>query len=293
MIADVQALSAQAEHPEKVRENILELALDYLAAGIDPKKTTIFIQSLVPEIAELTVYFLNLVTVLRLGQNPTVKTEMVEKGFTKTVPAGFFMHPVNQAADILAFRSDVVPVGEDQLPMIEQTNEIADKFNRIYKKTFKKVAPLLSKTPRLPGIDGKAKMGKSLGNAIFLADSGKEIREKVQKMYTDPKHIHVSDPGRVEGNTVFTYLDAFDPDVKEVQRLKKQYQEGGLGDVALKKRLAEILESTIRPIREKRQKLAKNPKAVMRILEKGTEHARTEAAKTMHVVRKAMKIDYL
>ncbi len=292
MIADTQALSAHAQEPQLIRKNILELALDYLAVGLDPKKTTIFIQSLVPEIAELTMYFLNLVTISRLGQNPTVKTEMMDKGFKNSVPAGFYMHPVNQAADILIFRPDVVPVGEDQLPMIEQTNEIAEKFNRTYKKVFKKAEAIISKTPRLAGTDGKAKMGKSLGNAIFLADSDAEIREKVKNMYTDPKHIHVSDPGRVDGNEVFMYLDIFDQNKKELEVLKRQYKRGGLGDVILKNRLAEMLIGIIRPIRMKREEFAKDPKRVMRVLEEGTKRACAEAAQTMRTVRKAMKIDY-
>lgn len=292
MIADVQALSAHAQNPELVRKNVLELALDYLAVGIDPKKTTIFIQSLVPEIAELTMYFLNLVTVSRLGQNPTVKTEMKEKGFVKSVPAGFYVHPVNQAADILAFHPDVVPVGSDQLPMIEQTNELAEKFNRTYVEIFKKVKPVISGTPRLVGIDGKAKMSKSLGNAIFLSDSEKQIREKIKNMYTDPKHIHVKDPGKVEGNVVFAYMDAFAPNRAEIADLKKRYRKGGLGDVEIKNRLSDIVCGVIAPIRERREKLARDPEVVMRILRKGTKQARAKAARTLLEVRRAMKIDY-
>lgn len=292
MIADVQALSANAHDPQRVRENVYEVALDYLAIGLDPKKTTICIQSYIPEIAELTMYFLNLVTVSRLGQNPTVKTEMKEKGFVSQVPAGFFMHPVHQAADILIFKPDVVPVGEDQLPMIEQANEIGQKFNTLYGKTFKKVNALLSHTPRLPGIDGKTKMSKSLGNAILLCDSKKEIEKKIRAMYTDPKHIHVNDPGAIEGNTVFTYLDIFDPNRKEVLYLKERYRKGGLGDVELKNRLTEILENIIRPIREKREVYARNPKMVMRMLATGTKRARQRALQTTESVRSAMRIDY-
>ncbi len=292
MIADVQALSAYAGDPARVRENVLEVALDYLAVGLDPKKTTIFVQSCIPHIAELTMYFLNLVTVSRLSQNPTVKTEIKEKGFEKSVPAGFFMHPVSQAADILIVRPDVVPVGEDQLPMIEQTNEICDKFNSTYQKTFKKVKALVSETPRLPGLDGKAKMSKSLGNAIFLSDPEKEIRKKVRSMYTDPSHIHAEDPGKVEGNTVFAYLDAFDSDTKEVARLKKEYTKGGLGDIALKDRLADVLEQELGPIRKRREMLAEDPEAVMDMLREGNGKVERTAEETMCMVREAMHIDY-
>lgn len=292
MIADVQGLSANADDPQKIRDNILEVALDYLAVGLDPKKTTLFIQSLIPEIAELTMYFLNLVTIARLGQNPTVKTEMKEKGFETSVPAGFYMHPINQAADILVFRADVVPAGEDQLPMIEQTNEIVEKFNRLYGETFGKVKAMMSKTPRLPGIDGAAKMSKSLGNAIYLSDTKKEIEKKVMEMYTDPEHIKATDPGHVEGNVVFMYLDAFDPDHEEVTKLKHQYSQGGLGDVMLKKRLIEILDGLLAPIRERRTECEKNPEKIMKILEEGTARARATAAATLTDVRRAMKIDY-
>jgi tryptophanyl-tRNA synthetase len=292
MIADVQGLSANADNPQKIRDNVLEVALDYLAVGLDPKKTTIFIQSLIPEIAELTVYFLNLVTIARLGQNPTVKTEMKEKGFENSVPAGFYMHPINQAADILAFRADVVPVGEDQLPMIEQTNEIVEKFNRLYGETFNKVKAMTSKTPRLPGIDGMAKMSKSLGNAIYLSDTKKEIEKKVMEMYTDPEHIKATDPGHVDGNVVFMYLDAFDSDHEEVAKLKHQYSQGGLGDVMLKKRLIEILDDLLAPMRERRAEFEKNPKEVMKILEEGTKKARATTTATLTDVRRAMKIDY-
>ena len=292
MIADVQALTSNADNPEKVRNNVLEVALDNLACGLDPKKITMFIQSEVPEIAELTVLFLNLVTLARLKRNPTVKDEMKEKGYGEDVPAGFLAHPISQSADILFCHANLIPVGEDQKPLIEQTNEIVDDFNRIYGKTFDRVKHLVGDTARLIGIDGNAKMGKSLGNAIYLADSYEEISKKVMNMYTDPNHIHVQDPGKVEGNVVFTYLDIFDEDKVGVAELKKQYQTGGLGDVVIKKRLIEVLEKTIKPIRERREKLAKNPKAVMKILEKGTKVARKEAQKTMKEVRKAVKIDY-
>jgi len=292
IIADTQALTDNAAFPEKIRKNIIEVALDYLSVGIDPKVSTIFIQSLVPEIAELTVYFLNLVTLARLERNPTVKDEMKQKGFGGNVPAGFLTYPVSQAADIAAFKADLVPVGEDQLPIIEQTTEIVRKFNKIYQPVLVEPKALVSKTGRLPGTDGKTKMGKSLGNAIYLSDSASVVREKVMKMYTDPKHIHVENPGKVEGNAVFTYLDAFDPDKKMVEELKKQYRQGGLGDVAIKKRLIEVLEKFLTPIRKKRIQFAKNPKAVMKILEEGTKKARIAASQTLAEVRKAMKLDY-
>lgn len=292
MIADVQALTDHAHEPDVVRKNVLELALDYLAVGLDPKKTTFFIQSQIPEISELALYFLNLVTISRLAQNPTVKTEMKEKGFEKSVPAGFYMYPVSQAADILSFRPDVVPVGEDQLPMIEQTNEIVEKFNSLYGKTFKKVKVVLSDAPRVPGIDGRSKMGKSLGNAIFLSDSPAELEEKVRKMYTDPTHIHAQDPGQVEGNVVFSYLDAFDAHPKEIADLKKQYAKGGLGDTVVKKRLHEALSEFLDPIRERREKLSLYPEKIMHMLEKGTAHARREVQYTLHEAKKAMGIEY-
>ncbi|MFH1182730.1 MAG: tryptophan--tRNA ligase [Candidatus Moraniibacteriota bacterium] len=292
MIADVQALTDHAENPEKVRENILEVAADYLAVGIDPKKTTIFIQSLVPEIAELTVFFLNLVTIARLQKNPTVKDEVQQKGFKESIPAGFFMYPVSQAADILSVKANLVPAGADQVPMVEQTNEIGQKFNRLYKPIFPKVGALVSDYPRLPGTDGKAKMSKSIGNCIYLSDSKKEVAKKVMSMYTDPGHIHVNDPGKIKGNTVFIYLDAFDPDKKTVTQLKKQYREGGLGDVEIKKYLVKVLENLIGPMRKKREVLIKNKKYLGAMLKKGTAKARAKAAQTMEEVRSAMKIDY-
>jgi len=292
MIADIQALTSNADNPKKVRDNVLEVALDNLACGLDPKKTTMFIQSEIPEIAELTVLFLNLVTLARLKRNPTVKDEMKDKGYGEDVPAGFLMHPISQAADILFCKSTIVPVGEDQKPMIEQTNEIVDDFNRFYGETFNHVKHLVGNTPRLVGIDGSSKMGKSLNNAIYLSDGYEEISKKVMDMYTDPNHIHVEDRGKVEGNVVFTYLDIFDEDKKEVSELKKQYEKGGLGDVVIKKRLIEVLEKLIKPIREKREKLAENPKAIMKILEEGTMYAKKIAKETMLEVRKAVKIDY-
>jgi len=292
MIADIQALTDNADNPEKVRNNVLEVALDNLACGLDPKKTTMFIQSEIHEIAELTVLFLNLVTLARLKRNPTVKSEMKQKGYGEDVPAGFLSYPVSQAADILFAKSNLIPVGEDQLPVIEQVNEIVDSFNRLYGKTFDHVKHLVGDTPRLVGTDGGSKMGKSLDNGIYLSDSYEILSKKVMNMYTDPGHIHVQDPGKVEGNVVFTYLDIFDDRKDEVAELKKQYEKGGLGDVVIKKRLVEVLEKMIKPIREKREELAKNPEKIMQILEKGTEEARKVAEATMLEVRKVIKIDY-
>jgi tryptophanyl-tRNA synthetase len=292
IIADMQALTDNAEDPLKVRNNITEVALDYLAAGIDPKKSTIFIQSLIPEISELAMYFMNLVTLARAERNPTVKDEMKQKGFGADVPLGFLAYPVSQAADILAFKADLVPVGNDQEPMIEQTNEIVEKFNRIYAPVFGKVKSLISEAPRLMGTDGKAKMSKSLGNTILISDGDAAIAEKVMAMYTDPDHIRVKDPGKVEGNVVFSYLDIFDPAKAEVKKLKEEYRAGGLGDVVLKERLAGILQELIRPMRERREQFAKNPAFVREMLQKGTEHARTIVGETVNEVKRAMKIDY-
>ncbi len=293
MIADVQALTDNYEDPQKVRDNVLQVALDYLAVGIDPRKTTIFIQSLIPEIAELTVFYLNLVTVNRLKRNPTVKAEIQQKGYGENIPAGFFVYPVSQAADITIVKANIVPVGEDQLPMIEQTNEIVRTFNRIYKTSvLVEAQALIPKVARLPGIDGRTKMSKSLGNAIFLSDSPDEVARKIRSMYTDPNHIHVNDPGKVEGNPVFEYLDIFDPDAQEVEQLKEHYRRGGLGDVVVKKRLFEVLEHFLTPIRERRAQLAQDPLEVMRILEAGTIHTRTIAEETMLQVREAMKLNY-
>ena len=292
MVADIQALTDNANNPDKIRSNVLEVALDNLACGLDPKKTTMFIQSEVPEIAELTVLFLNLVTLARLKRNPTVKGEMKQKGFEENVPTGFLIYPISQAADILFCHGNIVPVGEDQKPMIEQTNEIVEDFNRFYGETFKKVKHLIGDTPRLIGVDGNSKMSKSLNNCIYLSDSYEEISKKVMDMYTDPNHIHVNDPGKIEGNVVFTYLDIFDDNKEEVEELKKQYEKGGLGDVVIKKRLIEVLEKIIAPIRARREEFAKNPEAVMKILEDGTKKAREVATSTMLEVRKAVKIDY-
>jgi tryptophanyl-tRNA synthetase len=292
MIADIQGLTDNANNPQKVRDNVIEVVLDNLACGLDPKKTTMFIQSEIPEIAELTVIFLNLVTLARLKRNPTVKTEMKQKGFGEDVPAGFLCYPVSQAADILFARANLIPVGDDQLPQIEQANEIVDTFNRYYGETFTKVKHVIGDTPRLIGTDGGTKMSKSLGNGIYLSDSLEEITKKVMSMYTDPKHIHVEDRGSVEGNVVFAYLDIFDSNKNEVDELKEKYKKGGLGDVIIKKRLINVLEEMISPIRTKRLELAKNPELVMKILEDGTKKARIVAKETMADVRKALKIDY-
>lgn len=292
MIADIQGLTDNANNPQKVRDNVIEVVIDNLACGLDPKKTTMFIQSEIPEIAELTVIFLNLVTLARLKRNPTVKDEMKQKGFGEDVPAGFLCYPVSQAADILFAQANLIPVGEDQLPVIEQANEIVDTFNRYYGETFAHIKHMTGNTGRLIGIDGGVKMGKSLNNAIYLSDTKDEISKKVMNMYTDPLHIHVEDPGKVEGNVVFTYLDIFDTNRAEIDELKKQYRKGGLGDVVIKKRLIDILENLISPIRTKREELAKNPDEVMKILEEGTKKARLVAQETMAEVKKAMKINY-
>jgi tryptophanyl-tRNA synthetase len=293
VIADAQALTDNAENPEKVRENVLEVALDYLAVGIDPKTTTIFIQSLVPELAELTMYYLNLVTVSRLQGNPTIKDEIKQRGFGASIPAGFLIYPVSQAADITAFKADLVPVGEDQLPMIEQTNEIVRDFNRIYKcDTLVESKALLSNTPRLPGTDGKGKMSKSLGNAISLRDSADDVRKKVKAMYTDPNHLRVEDPGTIEGNPVFAYLDAFDQDKESLRVMKENYQQGGLGDTTVKSRLLEVLLAELDPIRKRREQFAKDPMYVMSILKEGTEAARVISSQTLNEVRQSMHIDY-
>ncbi len=292
MIADVQALTDNAQNPEKVTENVIEVILDNLACGLDPKKTHFFIQSQIPEIAEITVFFLNLVTLARLKRNPTVKVEMQQKGFGEDVPAGFLSYPVSQAADILFAGASIVPVGEDQLPVIEQTNELARKFNSIYGEFFQEVKPIISETSRLVGIDGNAKASKSLNNAIFLSDSDEVIAKKVMDMYTDPNHIKVEDPGQVEGNVVFTYLDIFDERVSEVEDLKKQYRAGGLGDVVVKKRLIEVLQNLIRPIRERREELAKDTKGIMKEIEKSTKKVQEIAQENMKAMKKLMKIDY-
>ncbi|NGX34351.1 MAG: Tryptophan--tRNA ligase 2 [Candidatus Anoxychlamydiales bacterium] len=289
MIADMQALTDHASEPELIKKNILEVAFDYLAVGIDPKKTTIFLQSLIPEISELTMYYLNLVTWNRLKHNPTVKQEIKQKNFQDSVPAGFMIYPVSQAADITAFKADLVPVGDDQLPMIEQTNEIVRKFNRIYKANVlveaKGVVPQIA---RLPGIDGNAKMSKTLKNAIYLKDEIDVLKKKVMSMYTDPTHLKIEDPGKVEGNPVFTYLDAFDPDKQKVQEMKDHYSKGGLGDVVCKKRLLEVLDSFLTPIREKRKEYEKDPKHVLDLIYSGSKDAKIVAAKTLKEVKDVM-----
>ncbi|MFC6592462.1 tryptophan--tRNA ligase [Deinococcus lacus] len=294
LIADVQAMTDNFENPQKVRDNVLEVALDYLAVGLDPQHSTFVVQSMVPEIAELTVFFLNLVTVSHLRQNPTVKTEIAQKGYGESVPAGFFVYPVSQAADITAFGASLVPVGEDQLPMIEQTREIVRRFNNLYAPVLVEPKALVPEgtVARLPGIDGQAKMSKSLGNAVYLGDSADELARKVRAMYTDPGHLRVEDPGQVEGNTVFAYLDAFDPDTQQVAELKAHYQRGGLGDVKVKKYLLEVLEAELGPIRERRLELAKDMDEVERIVKAGTAKGRDVAAQTMDAARKAMRLDY-
>jgi tryptophanyl-tRNA synthetase len=293
MLADVQALTDNYEHPEKVRANVLQVALDYLSVGIDPAKTTIFIQSMIPEIAELTIFYLNFVSVARLSRNPTVKTEIAQKGYGDSVSAGFLMYPVSQAADITVVKGTLVPVGEDQLPMIEQTNELVRSFNRTYNThVLKEAKALIPKIARLPGIDGKAKMSKSLGNAIYLSDSSDEVAAKVMKMYTDPGHIRVEDPGKIEGNTVFAYLDLFDSNIAEVEELKAHYQRGGLGDVKVKRRLIEVLNAFLDPIRAKRAEYAQDPQEVMRIVLDGTHKIREIAAQTMREVRSVMHLNY-
>lgn len=293
LIADMQALTDNAGNPKKVHDNVLEVALDYLAVGLDPTRNVIFIQSLVPELAELTMYYLNLVTLARLQRNPTVKDEMKLKGFGANVPAGFLTYPVSQAADITAFRAKYVPVGADQLPMLEQTNEIVDKFNSLYQReVLTRCEPLLSEVVRLPGIDGQEKMGKSTNNAIYLKDDEKTLAAKVRMMYTDPLHIQVSDPGNIKGNTVFDYLDAFDPDKAGLAELKAHYKRGGLGDVKVKDRLLGLLNSELAPIRKKRTEFEKDPAEVMNMLRRGSEKARVTAASVLADVRSALLMSY-
>ena len=292
MIADAQALTDHFENPKLVRSNVIEVALDYVSIGLTPEKSTIFIQSLVPELFELTAYFLNLVTVSRLERNPTIKDEIVSREFERAIPAGFLCYPVSQAADILAFKADLVPVGEDQSPMIEQTNEVVRRFNRLYGEVLKEVSPMIGRKGRLPGIDGKGKMSKSAGNAIFLADSADEIRKKVQMMFTDPGHLRVQDPGKVEGNMVFEFLDVFDPEREELEALKEHYRRGGLGDSVLKRRLVEKLEAMLAPFRSRRAEYERDQGALLSEIMKGTERARAIAASTLKEVRAAMGIVY-
>ena len=304
MIADAQALTDNAEHPEKVRNNIIEVALDYLACGIDPEKSSIFIQSSVPELTELSFYYMNLVTLSRLQRNPTVKSEIKMRDFEMSIPVGFLTYPISQAADITAFEATTVPAGEDQEPMIEQCKEIVRKFNSIYGDTLVEPEILLPQNKqccRLPGTDGKAKMSKSLGNCIYLSDAPDEIKTKVMSMFTDPDHLRIEDPGKVEGNTVFSYLDAFAtddhfaeflPDYKNLDELKDHYRRGGLGDVKIKKFLIKVLQTELKPIYDRRLELAKDTDAVYEILRKGTQNAQAKAAQTLAKVRHSMQIDY-
>ena len=304
MIADAQALTDNAEHPEKVCQNIMQVALDYLACGIDPEKSCIFIQSMIPELTELTFYYMNLVTVSRVQRNPTVKAEIKQRNFEASIPVGFFCYPISQAADITAFRATAVPAGEDQEPMLEQTREIVRKFNEVYGETLTEpeiILPSNQACLRLPGIDGKAKMSKSLGNCIYLSDEPEEIKTKIMSMFTDPTHLRKDDPGHTEGNPVFIYLDAFCrpehfaeflPDYQNLDELKAHYQRGGLGDVTVKKFLNNVMQTELRPIRERRKEWEQQLPEVYEILRAGSEKAEQTAAKTLHDVRSAMRIDY-
>ena len=304
MVADAQALTDNADNPEKVRQNVMQVALDYLSCGIDPTKSNIFIQSMIPELAELTVYYMNLVTVSRVQRNPTVKAEIKQKNFETSLPLGFFCYPVSQASDITAFKATTVPAGEDQMPMIEQCCEIVRKFNEVYGETLvepKIVLPTNKSCLRLPGIDGKAKMSKSLGNCIYLSDTEEDTKKKVMSMFTDPTRLRREDPGHVEGNPVFTYLDAFCkdeyfaeylPDYKNLDELKAHYQRGGLGDMVVKKFLNNVIQTELRPIRERRNDWEKRLPDVYEILKQGTAKARETAAQTLSEVKHAMRIDY-
>ena len=295
MIADTQALTDNARNPEKIRNSLIQVALDYLAVGIDPAKSTIYVQSQIPALFELTAYYMDLVTVSRIERNPTVKTEIKQKDFKDSIPIGFLNYPVSQAADITAFKATVIPVGDDQEPMLEQTREIVRTFNRVYNCDVL-VEPKGYFPPkgqgRLPGLDGNAKMSKSLGNAIYLADDAKTVQKKVMSMYTDPNHIHVEDPGKVEGNTVFTYLDVFDPDKDKVAELKAEYQKGGLGDVKIKRYLNKVLEAELAPIRERREKFAQDEDAVYEMLLEGSKKANKVANATLEQVRDAIGLNY-
>ena len=304
MIADAQALTDNAEHPEKVRQNIMQVALDYLACGLDPAKSTLFIQSMVPQLTELTFYYMNLVTVSRVQRNPTVKAEIAMRNFEASIPVGFFCYPISQAADITAFCATAVPVGEDQMPMLEQCKEIVHKFNSVYGETLTDpqiILPQNASCQRLPGIDGKAKMSKSLGNCIYLSDEPEEIRKKVMSMFTDPNHLRVEDPGTVEGNPVFIYLDAFCrpeyfeeflPEYSGLEELKDHYRRGGLGDVKVKKFLNRVIQAELEPIRERRKSWEQRLPEVYEILREGSAAAEKKAAKTLARVRHAMRIDY-
>ena len=294
MVADVQALTDNFDNPQKVHDNVVEVTMDNLAVGLDPKNVTFFIQSEIPEIAELTVFFMNLVTMARLMRNPTVKDEIVQKGFGDSTPVGFVNYPISQAADILFLKANLVPVGEDQLPMIEQTREIARRFNQIYGTVFPEPDAKIGEIARLVGTDGNAKMSKSIGNTIYLSDTEEEVNKKVMSMYTDPTRIKATDPGKVEGNPVFMYLDAFakDSELLKIEEYKSRYKEGTVGDVEVKKYLAGIMNEFLTPIREKRKQYEQNPELVKQILKEGTEKVRKEAQKTMQEVKKAMKINY-
>ena len=295
MIADQQALTDNARNPEKIRKSLIEVALDYLAVGLDPLESTIFVQSQIPELNELTMHYLNLVTLSRLERNPTVKAEIKQKDFQNSIPAGFLIYPVSQAADITAFKADTVPVGEDQLPMIEQAREIVRSFNGLYGEVLvepKAVIPKEDECGRLPGTDGKAKMSKSIGNCIYLADDADTIKQKIMSMYTDPTHIKVEDPGHIEGNTVFTYLDAFAQDKEKVEEMKEHYQKGGLGDMKVKRYLNDVLQAELEPIRNRRIEYAKDEEQVYQMLKEGSEKARAVAAQTLKEVRDAIGINY-
>ena len=294
MIADQQALTDNARDPEKIKNSLIQVALDYLAVGLDPKKSTIFVQSQIPALAELNLYYLNLVTVSRLERNPTVKAEIQQKHFERSIPAGFFTYPVSQAADITAFKANLVPVGDDQEPMLEQTREIVRTFNSIYGEVLVEPQGVFAPkgSGRLPGLDGNAKMSKSLNNAIYLSDDADTLRKKAMSMYTDPNHIHVEDPGKVEGNMVFTYLDIFDKDKDKVAELKEQYRAGGLGDVKIKRYLNEVLEAELGPIRARREEFAKDIPAVYAMLKEGSEKANEVANKTLEEVRRAIGVNY-
>ncbi|WP_273320728.1 tryptophan--tRNA ligase [Vallitalea guaymasensis] len=293
MIADTQALSDNALNPEKVRDSVIEVMLDYLSVGLKPELNTFFIQSLVPELAELTMYYMNFVNLGRLSRNPTVKAEMKQKGYGDQIPVGFLCYPISQAADITAFKANLIPVGDDQLPMIEQTNEIVRRINNHFNKNIlEECKPLLSNVKRLPGIDGKSKMSKSLNNAIYLSDNRECISRKVMSMYTDPNHIRIEDPGNIEGNVVFKYLDAFDPNKDEVEKLKKHYEKGGLGDVTIKKRLIEVLDQELNPIRLRRQQLEQNKDELLIMLKEGSEYARTIASDTLAEIKKVFYLNY-
>ena len=294
MIADQQALTDNARDPEKIKNSLIQVALDYLAVGLDSKKSTIFVQSQIPALAELNLYYLNLVTVSRLERNPTVKAEIQQKHFERSIPAGFFTYPVSQAADITAFKANLVPVGDDQEPMLEQTREIVRTFNSIYGEVLVEPQGVFAPkgSGRLPGLDGNAKMSKSLNNAIYLSDDADTLRKKVMSMYTDPNHIHVEDPGKVEGNMLFTYLDIFDKDKDKVAELKEQYRAGGLGDVKIKRYLNEVLEAELGPIRARREEFAKDIPAVYAMLKEGSEKANEVANKTLEEVRRAIGVNY-